>query len=232
MTAKKMQNVKKHPRAETLILYFCTSKSNLERHNLPWLEPHTAWTCTSVWSCLDLQTFSCPCRSHTEHSPLFFCRAHILHTFWPNASPEDNHTMDNQSHCLWRILFILKQSTMQPVTFMWLSQSSNTLLTWSNDCQSFLTVVTLKLLDKLLKYPWDVAVKPSESVQKWDLLWIHASFRSYSLECWGCCTVFQFCQTRIPFLCFSLTCTLFPVWGFYLVTRGIMQQCVICFNDL
>lgn len=141
-----------------------TSKSNTEIHHLPWLEPHIAWTCTSVGFCLDLQTSSCPCRSHTEHSPLFFCRAHILHTFWPSASPEDNHTTDNESHRIpkgdylfspwkWmgvdvtqRIIFILKQSAMQPVTFIWLSESSfcnhmpyNTLLTCSNYCKSILS---------------------------------------------------------------------------------------------
>lgn len=136
-----------------------------------------------------------------------------------------------------RIIFILKQSAMQPVTFIWLSESSfcnhvpyNTLLTCSNYCKS---VRILNLLEVLFKYPWDVAVNPNELVHKCDLLWIHAAFRSYSLEYLGCCTVFQLCQTLILwFLCFSLICTLFPVRGFCLVTRGIMQQCLICFNDL
>lgn len=59
----------------------------------PWPWPHTAETCTSVWFCLGPQTSSCLCKSHTEHSPLSFCRAHTPHTFLQTFSPRSRQAM-------------------------------------------------------------------------------------------------------------------------------------------
>lgn len=55
----------------------------------PWPWPHIAETCTSVWFCLGLRTSSCLCKSHTEHSPLSFCRAHTPRTFLQTVSPKN-----------------------------------------------------------------------------------------------------------------------------------------------
>lgn len=55
---------------------------------------------------------------------------------------------------------------------------------------------------------------------KYNLLLIHAVFHSYNLEYLACCTVFHLCQSQPPSPGFSfLFYTLFPTWGFYLVTR-------------
>ncbi|TNN67340.1 hypothetical protein EYF80_022447 [Liparis tanakae] len=64
--------------------------------------PSSSWKRRSIsvrrsraFCCSRRMRSSCFLPSHTRHSPPSFCRAHIRHTFAPNASPKVNHTTDS-----------------------------------------------------------------------------------------------------------------------------------------
>lgn len=54
---------------------------------LPLHELHTAAVDIFAGFCLGPQIFSCPCKSHTVHSPQYVCRVHTPHTSVQNVSP-------------------------------------------------------------------------------------------------------------------------------------------------
>lgn len=55
---------------------------------LPLHELHTAAVDIFAGFCLGPQIFSCPCKSHTVHSPQYVGRVHTPHTSVQNVSPE------------------------------------------------------------------------------------------------------------------------------------------------